>query len=199
LRRSRRERAAKSPEAKQRGLEARRLQRQLEALKAGKDAEKLRKAAAALAELNGEAEDKTEAPPASQAAQDKAAAVEPKELTAAAAHVDTTKPGWPAESALADAAPTVKEVVDVAAVLLSGTRFDILGTISVRVGDKVLERTKADVLAEKLTPLAAKYGMTLFDSPEAVAVAGLVTVFGQPLMMLAMEKLQAARLQPGAV
>jgi hypothetical protein len=195
----RRERAAKSPEAKQRGLEARRLQRQLEALKAGKDAEKLRKAAAALAELNGEPEAKPEAPPASQAAQDKHGVAEPKELTAAAAHVDTAKPGWPAESALADAAPTVRELVDVAAVFLAGTRFDILSTISVRVGDKVLERTKADVLAEKLTPLAAKYGMTLFDSPEAVAVAGLVTVFGQPLMMLAVEKLQAARLQPGAV
>ncbi len=189
-----RERAPKSADARQRGLAARKLARQLEALKASKDARKLEEAAVAMARVNGtpEPEEKPAAPPEAKAEPPKG---EP--LSAVPATADATKPGWPTEAALADAAPTVREVVDLAAVFLAGTRFDLLAKISVRVGDKVVERTKADVLAEKLTPLAAKYGASLQQSPEMVAAVGLVTVFGpplvQPLIERALAKAGAAR------
>ena len=191
-----RQRAPKSADAKLRGLAARKFHRQMDQLKASKDVRKLEEATAALARLNGAAEEEKDAPeqPREGKPEQPEQQAPPKELTAVPEHMDASKPGWPTKSALADAAPTVTELVNVAAVFLAGTKFDITKSIAVRVGDQVGERLKADVLAEKLTPLAAKYGMTLLDSPEAVAVAGLVTVFGQPLLEMALKKMQAPAL-----
>lgn len=183
----RRERKPKSPEAKVRGMEARRVERQLEAIKATKDVEKLRRAHLALQQIDDGA-----APPELGAPQPEKPPAE-VELRGTPVGVDTTQAGWPPKEAIADAAPTVREVVDLAAVLLAGTRFDLCVKLRVRVGDEVVERTKADLLAEKLTPLAAKYGMTFASTPEAVAMVGLVTVFGQPLAQMAMERMLGAQ------
>ncbi len=192
-----RERAPKSADAKMRGLAARKMARQIEQLKATKDARKMEDAAVMLAKLNGEeppakSEAPAEAPPAkSQEAR--------SALSAVPATADASKPGWPSEAALADAAPTVRQLVDVVAVMLAGTRFDILTPFKVVVGERVVECTKAAVLAEKLTPLAAKYGAAVQQTPEILAAVGLLTVFGQPLMELALERVAAGRVQAGAL
>lgn len=190
----RRERPPKSADAKQRGLAARKLKRALDTVRASKDAQKMEQAAAALARLDGEAAPREEPPKAEQPA------AEPprKELSAVPPTADATKPGWPSEAQLADAAPSVRHLVDIAAVLLAGTRFDLLVPLKIVVGDKVVEVTKAAILAEKLTPLAAKYGAAVQQTPEILAAVGLLTVFGPPLLETVLEKVSASKLQAAA-
>jgi len=190
-----RERAPKSPEARQRGLAARKLERAAEQIRRSKDVQKLEAAAAALAKLNGA----EEAPSVKEQLEEQPPAPPQKtaELSAVPATADASKPGWPTEAALADAAPLVSELVGIAAVLLDGTRFALNASIKVLVGDKVIERTKAEVLAERLTPLAAKYGAAAQQTPETVALLGVALVFGQPLVELAVQKVLAKQ-QGGA-
>jgi hypothetical protein len=198
--RAARQRAPKSPEAKTRGLAARKLQRQLEALKASKDAAKLERAAEELAKLAGdESPSDSGAVPTNSATPASDAPPAPKEqLRATPQGVNPRGPAWPAEATIAEFAPMVKQGVDMLGALLQGTRFDFSGAVEVQVGEAVVSRSKAETLTAGLTPLAAKYLPTSINTPEAAAVMALLAVFGAPLIQLATDKLSATRQGAGA-
>jgi hypothetical protein len=92
----------------------------------------------------------------------------------------------------------VSQAVNVLAACLQGTRFDISGAAQVQIGDAIITKSKTAVLAEGLTPLAAKYLPGSVTTPEAAAVMAIAMVFGGPLVQMALERAAGAKLA-GAV
>jgi hypothetical protein len=182
----RRERPPKSPEARQRGLVARQLKRELSKTK---DAAAMAKALEVLKAKENEAGKK--AAPESAPPEPPAQAAAPKEELRGAPASATDRERWPSDAAVAEFAPLVRHGVNTLAALLANTRFDINGTVDVKVGEASVSQSKAQILEAGLTPLAAKYLPSSLNTPEAVAVMALLTVFGGPLVELATQRLAA--------
>lgn len=189
----RRQRPPKSQEARARGLEARKLDRQLRALKQSKDAGKLAAAAAALQKLEGEGE-KPEAPPAQPAPTAEPAA----ELRGTPNGVSPRGPSWPSEASIAEMTPLIKGMVDQLAAVLAPTRYAIHEPIKVQVGEELVVTTKGDTLVGALAPLAAKYLPGAMNTPETAAVVALLMVFGLPAAQHLGEKMAARGAAPAA-
>ncbi|MFP2964047.1 hypothetical protein ACLEPN_41645 [Myxococcus sp. 1LA] len=102
-------------------------------------------------------------------------------------------PAWPSDAAINAWKPATAQVVTVAAVLLSGSRYALDSTVvEVEVCGKKVSATKADALVDALAPLAAKYLPDNANTPEAYAGLVLFAVFGAPALGHGMEKLAAA-------
>lgn len=190
-----RRRTPKSPEAARRGVVARRMDRRLAALKASKDVAKLERAEKLLAELQDGAELEEE-PPAAEPTPEGAAPSSEEPTTAAPPSAEVGSNGWPSAAQLAEFAPLVEQGVNALGALLAGTRFDISGAVTVKVGEQVIAQPKAAILAAGLTPMAAKYLPAALNTPETACCMALFTVFGAPLVELVASKVAAARSGP---
>jgi hypothetical protein len=185
-----RRRPPKSPEARQRGLVARKLARKVEALKGQADVAKLEKAVATLEALTGGSAE--EAPEAKPAQPEERPREESQVQQGTPAGVNPRGPAWPSEQAIAEFTPVAAQLVARMVPMLHGTRFAIDVPQQVQVGEHLVTVTAADQLTAGLAPVLAKYLPAAVNTPEAALALTLFTVFGVPGLQLAAEKFAEA-------
>ncbi|RJS26074.1 hypothetical protein DRW03_06340 [Corallococcus sp. H22C18031201] len=185
-------RPPKSPDAKARGMAARKLARRAAKLAKDADVGQLQAAADVLERVRGKSDS---APPTALAP---TPSQESAPLQGAPASVNPRGPAWPAPAAIAEMTPMVAGLVSQLALVLAGTRYAIDKAVEVEVGGEVQSVSGQTALTSALAPLAAKYLPSVINTPEAAAAVVVVSVFGLPAIAHIAEVWQRSKAEPGA-